>query len=44
MHHFYEAGSAVNSLRLSCSSVTTEQIETGLDRLAALIHDRLAES
>jgi (S)-3,5-dihydroxyphenylglycine transaminase len=43
MHHFYEAGSAVNSLRLSCSSVTAEQIETGLDRLAALIRDRLHE-
>jgi (S)-3,5-dihydroxyphenylglycine transaminase len=41
MHHFYEAGSAVNSLRLSCSAVTSEQIETGLDRLATLIHDRL---
>ncbi|HET6210690.1 MAG TPA: PLP-dependent aminotransferase family protein [Jatrophihabitans sp.] len=41
MHHFYEAGSAVNSLRLSCSSVTGEQIETGLDRLAALITDRI---
>lgn len=41
MHHFYEAGSAVNSLRLSCSSVTVEQIDLGLDRLAALITDRL---
>ena len=41
MHHFYEAGAAVNSLRLSCSSVTPEQIDLGLDRLAALITDRL---
>ncbi|MGI8665182.1 MAG: PLP-dependent aminotransferase family protein [Jatrophihabitans sp.] len=41
MHHFYEAGVAINSLRLSCSSVTPEQIEAGLDRLAALITDRL---
>jgi (S)-3,5-dihydroxyphenylglycine transaminase len=44
MHHFYEAGSAVNSLRLSCSSVTSEQIETGLDRLSRLIHDRLGSA
>jgi len=42
MHHFYAAGSPVNSLRLSCSVVTPEQIELGLDRLAALINDRLA--
>jgi (S)-3,5-dihydroxyphenylglycine transaminase len=41
MHHFYQAGSAVNSLRLSCSTVTAEQINTGLDRLTALIHDQL---
>jgi len=44
MHHFYDAGQAVNSLRLSCSVVTAEQIELGLDRLAALIHDRLEEA
>jgi (S)-3,5-dihydroxyphenylglycine transaminase len=41
MHHFYAAGSAVNSLRLSCSVVTPAQIEQGLDRLADLIRDRL---
>jgi (S)-3,5-dihydroxyphenylglycine transaminase len=41
MHHFYTAGSAVNSLRLSCSVVTPAQIELGLDRLALLIRDRL---
>ncbi|MEO9239168.1 MAG: aminotransferase class I/II-fold pyridoxal phosphate-dependent enzyme, partial [Jatrophihabitantaceae bacterium] len=41
MHHFYEAGAAVNSLRLSCATVTAEQIELGLDRLAALIADQL---
>lgn len=39
MHHFYEAGSAVRALRLSCSVVTSEQIEAGLDRLAALLYD-----
>jgi (S)-3,5-dihydroxyphenylglycine transaminase len=41
MHHFYQAGTAISSLRLSCSTVTPEQIETGLDRLAALITDQL---
>jgi (S)-3,5-dihydroxyphenylglycine transaminase len=44
MHHFYAAGSALNSLRLSCSVVTPPQIELGLDRLAALIRDQLALS
>jgi (S)-3,5-dihydroxyphenylglycine transaminase len=42
MHHFYDAGVAVQALRLSCSTVTAERIEAGLDRLAALIKDRLA--
>jgi len=41
MHHFYTAGSAVNSLRLSCSVVTPAEIELGLDRLAAFIRDQL---
>lgn len=42
MHHFYEAGVAINSLRLSCSVVTPEQIEDGLDRLAAFIRSVVA--
>ena len=42
MHHFYEAGSAVRALRLSCSVVTPEQIEVGLDRLAELLNDEIA--
>ncbi len=42
MHHFYEAGVAINSLRLSCSVVTPQQIEDGLDRLAAFIEDVIA--
>jgi (S)-3,5-dihydroxyphenylglycine transaminase len=41
MHHFYEPGVPVNALRLSCSTVTPEQIDTGLDRLARLINDHL---
>jgi (S)-3,5-dihydroxyphenylglycine transaminase len=41
MHHFYEPGVPVNALRLSCSTVTPEQIEVGLDRVARLINDHL---
>ena len=41
MHHFYEPGVRVNALRLSCSTVTPEQIELGLDRVARLINDQL---
>ncbi len=44
MHHFYEPGVPVNALRLSCSTVTPQQIETGLDRLARLINDQLGLS
>jgi (S)-3,5-dihydroxyphenylglycine transaminase len=44
MHHFYEPGVPVNALRLSCSTVTPEQIDTGLDRLARLINDQLRGS
>jgi len=41
MHHFYEPGVPVHALRLSCSTVTPEQIEDGLDRVARLISDQL---
>ena len=44
MHHFYEPGVPVNALRLSCSTVTPEQLELGLDRLARLINDQLRSS
>jgi (S)-3,5-dihydroxyphenylglycine transaminase len=40
MGHFYDAVTAVRSLRLSCSTVSIDQIDAGLDRLAALIDDR----
>lgn len=46
MHHFYDTGDGgdgVRSMRLSCSVVTTEQIDTGLDRLARLISDELVK-
>lgn len=41
MHHFYEPGVPVHALRLSCSTVNSEQIEAGLDRVARLISDEL---
>jgi (S)-3,5-dihydroxyphenylglycine transaminase len=41
MSHFYEAGPPIHALRLSCSSVTTAQIDAALNRLAALIADQL---
>jgi (S)-3,5-dihydroxyphenylglycine transaminase len=42
MHHFYDSGDGVRALRLSCSVVTAEEIEVGLDRLARFISDEVA--
>ncbi len=42
MAHFYDDTAPVCALRLSVSAVTPEQIDVGLDRLAALITDELA--
>ncbi|MER7334364.1 MULTISPECIES: PLP-dependent aminotransferase family protein [unclassified Micromonospora] len=39
MAHFYDDGAPVDALRLSVSAVTPEQIDLGLDRLAALVAD-----
>ncbi|MFG1815569.1 PLP-dependent aminotransferase family protein [Kribbella sp. NPDC049174] len=41
MSHFYDAGPPIHALRLSCSAVTTAQIDAALNRLAALIADQL---
>lgn len=41
MHHFYGASGGFHQLRLSISTLTPERIEEGLDRLAALIDERL---
>jgi (S)-3,5-dihydroxyphenylglycine transaminase len=41
MRHFYDGGAAVRALRLSCSTVTADQIDAGIDRLAALINNQL---
>ncbi|GAA1666135.1 PLP-dependent aminotransferase family protein [Kribbella yunnanensis] len=42
MAHFYESDTPVNSLRISCSGATGPQLEAALDRLTALIRDRLS--
>lgn len=41
MAHFYDDTAPVRALRLSVSAVTPEQIDVGLDRLAALVSDVL---
>ena len=41
MSFFYAGGASVDALRLSVSAVTPEQIDLGLDRLAALVTDEL---
>jgi (S)-3,5-dihydroxyphenylglycine transaminase len=41
MSHFYDGDGPIHALRLSCSSVTTEQIDAALNRLTALITDHL---
>lgn len=40
MSHFYAGGGGTNQLRLSISVVTPEQIESGLDRLLALVEEQ----
>ncbi|KRV50740.1 GntR family transcriptional regulator [Wenjunlia vitaminophila] len=42
MSHFYEGDGGRTQLRLACSSLTPSEIDEGLDRLAALVHERLA--
>jgi (S)-3,5-dihydroxyphenylglycine transaminase len=41
MHHFYGGTGGHYQLRLCVSLVSGPQIETGLDRLHALVHDRM---
>ncbi|MFE7809371.1 PLP-dependent aminotransferase family protein [Streptomyces sp. NPDC057430] len=38
MHHFYDNAPPMRRLRLSCSALSLEQIDDGLDRLASFIH------
>ncbi len=42
MSHFYGGSGGTHQARLACSQLTTEEINTGLDRFAALVADRLA--
>ncbi len=42
MSHFYAGEGGSHQARLACSQLTSEEIDTGLDRFAALITDRLA--
>jgi (S)-3,5-dihydroxyphenylglycine transaminase len=39
MSHFYESGAALPQLRLACSQLTADQIDTGLDRFAGLVRE-----
>ncbi|MEU7581661.1 PLP-dependent aminotransferase family protein [Streptomyces sp. NPDC041068] len=41
MRHFHDGADARRRLRLSCSALTPERIEEGLDRLAALVAERI---
>lgn len=41
MSHFYAGQGGQHQVRLACSQLTGEQIDTGLDRFAALVNDRL---
>jgi (S)-3,5-dihydroxyphenylglycine transaminase len=47
MHHFYDADghgrNGLRSLRLSCSVLTPEEIDTGLDRLSRFITDEMTK-
>jgi len=40
--HFYDHDADVHALRLSCSAVTSAEIDDGLDRLAAFVDDELS--
>lgn len=40
MHHFYGDGVPAGELRLSVSNLTADEIDTGLDRLAAFVRSR----
>src|SRR5215472_7897281 len=42
MSHFYAGHSALPHVRLACSQLTPDQIETGLDRFAAFVADTVA--
>jgi (S)-3,5-dihydroxyphenylglycine transaminase len=39
MSHFYGDGAGAHQIRLACSQLTPDRIDTGLDRLASLVAD-----
>jgi (S)-3,5-dihydroxyphenylglycine transaminase len=41
MSHFYAGTGGTHQARLACSQLTSDELETGLDRFAALVADRL---
>jgi (S)-3,5-dihydroxyphenylglycine transaminase len=41
MYHFYGGAGGLNQMRLSWSAVTPDEIDVGLDRLAALLEERM---
>jgi (S)-3,5-dihydroxyphenylglycine transaminase len=44
MSHFYDGDGGLHQARLACSQLTIQEIETGLDRFAALVTERLGSS
>jgi (S)-3,5-dihydroxyphenylglycine transaminase len=42
MSHFYAGSGGSHQARLACSQLTGEQLDTGLDRFAAMVADRLS--
>ncbi|MDN3358157.1 PLP-dependent aminotransferase family protein [Actinomadura sp. DC4] len=44
MSYFYENGGTGNQIRLACSLLTPDLIESGLERLAKMIEERLTET
>ncbi|KOV32944.1 GntR family transcriptional regulator [Streptomyces sp. XY431] len=43
VHHFYADSRPRNGIRLSFSHLRPDEIDTGLDRLAALVHEQTSE-
>jgi (S)-3,5-dihydroxyphenylglycine transaminase len=43
MSHFYPGGEGLHQVRLACSQLTAELIETGLDRFAAFVADQRSD-
>jgi (S)-3,5-dihydroxyphenylglycine transaminase len=40
MSHFYAGSGGLRQARLACSQLSSDEMETGLDRFAALVADR----